>query len=47
MAEFSHSVTLNEEKCVGCGACERACPQHLEVIDHLRRCTAFFEGGAQ
>lgn len=33
--------------CVACGQCERACPQHLEVIDHLRRCTAFFEGGAQ
>ncbi len=23
------------DNCVGCGACEAACPQHLEIIDSL------------
>ena len=26
MAEFYHSVTLNEEKCVGCTNCIKRCP---------------------
>ena len=25
------------DNCVGCGACEAACPQHLEIIDSLAR----------
>ena len=25
------------DKCVGCGACEAACPQHLNIIEELQR----------
>jgi hypothetical protein len=25
------------DKCVGCGACEAACPQHLNIIEDLQR----------
>ncbi len=24
------------DRCVGCGACEAACPQHLNIIESLR-----------
>ena len=29
--------------CVACGQCERACPQHIKIIDQLRRCAATLE----
>lgn len=29
--------------CVGCGQCERACPQHLPVTEHLRQCVEELE----
>lgn len=29
--------------CIGCGQCERACPQHLTVVDYLKECTAALE----
>ncbi len=28
------------DKCIGCGACEAACPQHLGIIDALQRAWA-------
>ena len=29
--------------CIGCGQCEQVCPQHLPVIDGLKRVAAHFE----
>ena len=28
--------------CIGCGACERACPQHLEIRKHLGKAAVMF-----
>lgn len=30
--------------CIGCGQCERACPQHLTIIEHLKTVAKHFEG---
>ncbi len=29
--------------CVGCGQCERACPQHLKIVDNLKQCGTMLE----
>ncbi len=30
--------------CIGCGQCERACPQHLTITEHLKQCAKMLEG---
>ena len=30
-------------ECVGCKQCERACPQHLKIVDGLKQCAAALE----
>lgn len=29
--------------CIACGQCERACPQHLKIIDNLKQCADLLE----
>lgn len=29
--------------CIACGQCERACPQHLKIIDNLKQCAGLLE----
>lgn len=30
--------------CIGCGQCERTCPQHLKITDYLKEVSAAFDG---
>ena len=32
--------------CIQCRKCERACPQHLTIVDYLKDCAATLEPGA-
>ncbi len=29
--------------CIACGQCESVCPQHIEIIEELRKCAEFFD----
>ena len=31
-------------ECVGCGQCETVCPQHISIIDELKKCAEVLEG---
>ena len=30
-------------ECLACGACEKACPQHIRIIDKLKECASVLE----
>lgn len=30
--------------CIGCGACEDVCPQHIEIVGHLEKAKELFDG---
>ncbi len=47
-AVYYNNLSLAHGKasdCIGCRQCERACPQHLPITDHLKAVAAKFEGG--
>ena len=29
--------------CIACGQCEAACPQHIDVIEQLKKCSEAFD----
>ena len=31
-------------ECIGCGACEDVCPQHIEIVGHLEKAKELFDG---
>lgn len=34
-------------ECIGCGQCEKACPQHLQIMDYLKQGAEMFEKQSQ
>ena len=45
--KYSYSIAVNGKgkasDCICCGACEKACPQHIEIRDVLRKASHQFE----
>lgn len=47
-ASYYNNVSLTHGKagdCIGCRQCEKACPQHLPIVEHLKTVAAKFESG--
>ena len=48
-AVYYNNISLTHGKasdCIGCGQCERACPQHLPIRQYLKEVAAKFEAGS-
>lgn len=46
---YYHNLSLRHGKageCIGCGQCEKACPQHLPIRQYLKDVAGKFEAGA-
>ena len=43
--KYSEIIKQNAKacECIGCGQCESACPQHIEIIDELKKCSEVFD----
>ncbi len=44
----AYYINLNTEEgransCIGCGQCEQVCPQHLPIIENLKKVVTYFE----
>ena len=46
-AKRSYGFSTNERgsasDCIECGACESRCPQHIEIIEHMKKAASLFE----
>jgi predicted aldo/keto reductase-like oxidoreductase len=42
-----HEIVASGGKCIGCGKCEEACPQNIEIIKVLEEAAAFFNQGCK
>ena len=37
-------ILIDRAKCVGCGKCEKICPQKIEIRKHLKEASKYLEG---
>jgi ferredoxin len=42
---MSETVNINDETCLGCGACVEICPQHILYIDNNKDTAAVTDHG--